>query len=259
MHGPGPRGPAVVFALHNLHYRDARPFATADAVIVPSRFAADHYRKTLGLDCTVLSNLVDLGRVQVTDRDPRYLTFVNPSYDKGVHAFARIADELGQRRPDIPLLVVESRGSEATLVNCGIDLRDYGNVFLMTSTLDPRDFWRVTRVCLVPSLCEESQGLVAVEAMINGIPVIASDRGALPETLGAAGMALPLPERLTPANPSSPTRGGCPMGRSDHPPLGRQGTLPRARGRRAIAESRRWAPQVLEPRYAEFFSGLQRG
>ena len=97
-------GAAVVFALHNFSYPDAQPFANVDAVIAPSRFAAEHYRKTLGLDCTVLPNLVDFSRVKVQSHDPRYVTYVNPSYEKGVYVFARIADELGRRRPDIPLL-----------------------------------------------------------------------------------------------------------------------------------------------------------
>ena len=58
------RGIAVVFALHNLSYSNARPFTTVDAVIVPSRFAANHYSRTLGLECRVLSNIIDLGRVR---------------------------------------------------------------------------------------------------------------------------------------------------------------------------------------------------
>ena len=41
--------------------------------------------------------------------------------------------------------------------------------------------------------------------MINGIPVIGSDRGALPETLGDGGIVLPLPERLTPVSQILPT------------------------------------------------------
>ena len=94
---------------HNFSYHSSSAFDSVDAVIVPSRFVADHYRKTLGLECTVLPNLIDLDRVRATTHDPRYVTFVNPSYEKGVYAFARIADELGRRRPDIPLLVVEGR------------------------------------------------------------------------------------------------------------------------------------------------------
>ncbi|MBX6313833.1 MAG: glycosyltransferase [Isosphaeraceae bacterium] len=91
----------------------------------------------------------------------------------------------------------------------------------MARTHDPRRFWSVIRVCLVPSLAAETQGLVATEAMTNGIPVVASDRGALPETLGSAGVILPLPARLTPSTRSLPTAAEvAPLGGSDHPPLG---------------------------------------
>jgi glycosyltransferase involved in cell wall biosynthesis len=251
------RGVAVVFVLHNCNYHNISEFDTADAVIVPSRFAADHYRKALGLDCTVLSNLLDLARVRVADRDPRYLTLVNPSYEKGVYAFARIADELGRRRPDIPLLVVESRGSEQTLADCGLDLRLHGTVNLMSHTDDPRHFWKVTRVCLMPSLAAETQGLAAVEAMANAIPVIASDRGALPETLGGAGIVLPLPERLNPTTRSIPTAEEVAPWVEAIIRLWDDRELYAEHERRAFSESRRWAPEILEPRYADFFNAIE--
>ncbi|MBX6313351.1 MAG: hypothetical protein IRY99_10620 [Isosphaeraceae bacterium] len=161
------QGLATVFNLHNLQYHRLEPFRDVDVVRVPSHFAAEHYRQTLGLRCRVLSNLVDAERVRVERPEPRYVTFVNPSAEKGVYVFARIADELGRRRPEIPLLVVEGRGTEATLAACGLDLRVHGNVFLMAHTPDPRRFWRVSRLCLMPSLCGESQGRVAIEAMLN--------------------------------------------------------------------------------------------
>ncbi len=164
------RGIATVFTLHNFLYRTTGPFADVDAVAVPSRFSADFHREALGLDCVVLPNLVDRIRVRVERGEPKYLTFVNPTPEKGVYPFARIADELGRRRPDIPVLVVEGRGDERKLADCGLDLKARGTVSLMSHTNDPRKFWGVTRVCLMPSLWWESQGLVAVEAMINNGP-----------------------------------------------------------------------------------------
>ena len=77
--------------------------------MTPSHFAARFYRETLGLEAVVLPHPVDRDRILVRDPNPTYLTFVNPSVEKGVFVFARIADELGKRRPEIPLLVVESR------------------------------------------------------------------------------------------------------------------------------------------------------
>ena len=61
-----------------------------------------------------------------------------------------------------------------------MDLSGPTNLHRMANTPDPRDFYRVSRVVPVPSLWRESLGRVAVEAMANGIPVIASDRGRCP-------------------------------------------------------------------------------
>jgi len=247
------RGIAVVFALHNFGYRSRDTFANVDAVIVPSRFAAEHYRRSLGLRCTVLSNLIDLERVRVEERRPEYVTFVNPSPEKGIFAFARIADELGRKRPDIPLLVVESRGSESTLVDCGLDLRDHGNVYLMSHTPDPRHFWEVTRVCLLPSLWWENQPLAAIEAMVNGIPVIGSDRGGTPETLGNSGVVLPLPERLTPLSRELPTAEEVGPWVEAICRLWDDPELLEEHARRARTEALRWSPDLLEEQSARFF------
>jgi glycosyltransferase involved in cell wall biosynthesis len=43
----------------------------------------------------------------------------------------------------------------------------------------------------VPSLCQESFGLVAVEAMAARVPVVVSDAGALPEVVGRGGLVVP--------------------------------------------------------------------
>lgn len=248
---------AVVCPRYHLRYRSSAPFAEADALIVPSRFAASYYRRTLDLECKVLPTLIDLDRLRAATRDPRYVTFVNPSYEKGVYVFARIADELGRRRPDIPLLVVEGRETERTLVNCGLDLRAHGNVFLMSHTPDPRHFWGVTRVCVLPSLGWEDQPLVAIEAMVNGVPVIGSDRGGIPEALGDGGIVLGLPSRLTPATRELPAAAEVEpwiraiIGLWDDPAWYAE------QCRRAAVECQRWAPEVPEPQYVQFFEGLR--
>ena len=148
---------------------------------------------------------VRLDRGIAEDADPTYVTFVNPRPEKGAAVFARIALELGRRRPEIPLLVVEGRGTAAGLARVPVDLSELPNLHRMANTPDPRDFYRVSRVVLMPSLWRESLGRVAVEAMANGIPVLASDRGALPETLGDAGFVLTIPERYTPSSLAVPT------------------------------------------------------
>ena len=56
--------------------------------------------------------------------------------------------------------------------------------------------WAVVRF-LLPSVVQESFGRVAAEAMMNGIPVVASNRGALPEVVGVSDLLKELPGWLT--------------------------------------------------------------
>ncbi len=201
----------VFFALHNLAYDNVDAFKNVDHVFVPSDFSRRYYRERLGLECHVLPNAIDWDRVGVgdwglgvgggtrADQEPNsssspqssspipshYLTFVNPQPAKGLFVFAQIAEQIARRRPDIPILVVESRGQASWLEQTNLDLSWAENLHAMENTPDPRDYYRVTKLLLMPSLVPESFGLVAAEAMINGIPVLASNRGALPETLGA--------------------------------------------------------------------------
>ena len=106
----------------------------------------------------------------------------------------------------------------------------------------------------MPSLWRESLGRVAVEAMANGIPVLASDRGALPETLGDAGFVFTIPERCTPSSGVVPTaQEVAPWVAAieriwDDPVLeARQHAL-------AKVEARRWDSKRVSQQYADFFN-----
>ena len=193
-----------MFHLHNFGYTDKRGLADVSAFIFPSEYSRRHYRR-IGLDGPVIADPIALDRVIAESPEPKYVTFINPQPDKGVTVFARIALELGARRPDIPILVVEGRAASDTLAALPVDLSGLTNMSRMANTPDPRDFYRVSRVVLMPSLWRESLGRVAIEAMANGIPVLASDRGALPETLGDAGFVFTIPDRCTPGSLAIPT------------------------------------------------------
>jgi glycosyltransferase involved in cell wall biosynthesis len=139
--------------------------------------------------------------VTAISREPTFVTFINPEPITGVTIFARIADEVSCRHPEVPFLVVKSRRMEdvlvATALAGGFDLRRHSNIMLAEPVPDPRRIYGVTRLLLIPSL-EEAAGRIAAEALLNGIPVIASDRGGLAETLRGGGFVLPLPSGMTP-------------------------------------------------------------
>jgi glycosyltransferase involved in cell wall biosynthesis len=252
------RGIPVVFAIHNLNYHRAPPLTDVDHRIVASEFARRHYRDHIGLECQALPNPVDWDRVRVRaeDRQPRFVTFVNPVLDKGAYPFVRIAHELGRRRPDISLLVVESRGTQGTLAACGLGRDEPVNVQVMAHTTDPRRFYARTRIALLPSLCPENQPLVAVESMINGIPVIGSDRGGIPEVLGEAGLVRPLPERLTPDGRIMPEAEEVEPWVQTIIRLWDDRAFYEEQSARARAEAERWHPDRVRPLYAEFFRSV---
>ena len=250
------KGIAVVFHLHNFGYNDRRGFEDVDAIIFPSEYSRRHYARRTGLDGVVIPDPIRLDKVIAESPEPKYVTFINPQPEKGAAVFARIALELGRRRPDIPLLVVEGRGTADGLAGLPVDLSGLTNLHRMANTPDPRDFYRVSRVVLMPSLWRESLGRVPIEAMANGIPVLASDRGALPETLGDAGFVFTIPDRCTPASGVVPTAQEVAPWVAVIERLWDDPGFEAEHRRRARAEARRWDGAGLAKRYEEFFLSL---
>jgi glycosyltransferase involved in cell wall biosynthesis len=218
----------------------------------------------------------------------RFLTFVNPEPAKGVFVFARIALELAHRRPEIPLLVVESRGqAKPWLERTGLDLSGLNNLHRLANTPDPRQFYSVSRAVLMPSLCAESFGRVAAEAMINGIPALVSNRGALPEVAGEMGvirlagiqrgaknpgaddprsplsfqnqgaeeraLVLDLPSRLTPKTREAPTAAEVSPWVETIIRLWDDSQFYEAQQRRCLAVAQAWRPETLANQYDLFF------
>ncbi len=201
------RGTVTVFALHNYGYEDPSHFAHVDHVTACSPFLAQHYRQRLGLRSTPLEPALEWDEVEAPDTLRRFVTFVNPSPHKGSMLFARLADMLGSARPDIPVLVVQSASAAGPLnAIAGIDFRKYPHIMAAPATPRPADFFALTRMLLVPSVFAEPFGRVAAEALINGIPPLVSDRGALPQTVGAGGLVLRLPDWLTPETQELPSK-----------------------------------------------------
>jgi len=194
----------------------------------------------------------------------RFVTFVNPEPRKGVFVFARIAELLSQRRPDIPLLVVEGASKASDLAKLGIDLSGVKNLRVMPNTPDARQFLAATKLLLMPSLMENA-ALVAMEAMFNGIPVLASSRGGLPEMVGggpytdslpAGGMLFDIPARYTPecrdlpaAEEVQPWVEKIIRLWDDAAEYGRWSRAARQR-------AQQWHPDRLAPIYRDFFSRI---
>jgi hypothetical protein len=93
--------------------------------------------------------------------------------------------------------------------------------------------------------------------MVNGVPVIGSDRGGIPETLGRAGVVLPLPERLTPATRMLPTPGEVMPWVEAVIRFWDDDAFYAEHRRRALTEAGRWARETVEPLYTRLFLDLR--
>ena len=206
------RGITTAFAVRGFGYDDPSYFADVDHVFTCSRYLTGVYREKIGLVSTPLEPPLDWSTVVAPVDSRAFVTFVNPSPHKGLFLFARLADMLGSRRPDIPVLVVQSGQSGGNLNNIpAIDFSRYPQLMAAPPVQVPREYFALTRILLVPSVWEEPFGRVAAEAMVNGIPPIVSNRGALPDviggdaTTGGGGLVRPVPDWMTAAGTRIPS------------------------------------------------------
>ena len=123
----------------------------------------------------------------------------------------------------------------------------------MANTPDPRDFYRVSRMVLMPSLWRESFGRVAAEALLNGIPVLASRRGALPEVLHDAGFLFDIPERYTPESRIVPSPEEVAPWVETVIRLWDDAAFYDHESRRCVTAAEAWRPEKLAARYDGFF------
>jgi glycosyltransferase involved in cell wall biosynthesis len=156
-----------------------RNFLKKTFVVSNSEFTRILVKNFCGADSPVIYPAVDYKNYKAKHRNPKYITFLRPKIHKGVDIFLKIADSM----PEKEFLVV---GDTDRLK----DLKARKNVRYVPWTADVKRFYAQTKVLLIPSIWHEPFSRVSLEAMCNGIPCIASNRGGLPEAVGNAGIVI---------------------------------------------------------------------
>lgn len=155
--------------------------------IANSQFTAGRLQRAFGVGSVVVPPLFQRERY-ATEVEGRAVTFINPVPEKGLDLALQIAGSC----PEIPFCFVRgwrtSWNDDRALKR---QVNRLGNVELRDQTSDMRSVYRETKILLVPSQWEaETWGRVVTEAQFSGIPVLASDRGGLPESVGPGGVVL---------------------------------------------------------------------
>jgi len=177
----------------------------SDAVTAVSESLARDTRANLGVDreIEVIYNWVDPERFQ-PNRDPGYRArFAQPDEGLLLHvsnfrAVKRPQDAIRvfagvlEKRP-ARLLMIGDGPERQSCLDLAHELEVAGRVQFLDSTPQIEKFMSVADVFLLPSE-QESFGLVALEAMSSGVPVVASRTGGLPELVveGLCGFLRPI-------------------------------------------------------------------
>ncbi len=161
----------------------------ADLIVGVSEYVARYIREYGRMDAVhVPISLMEPREWPVSGRfENRYITLVNPCAVKGIDIFTGLAGRL----PDLEFAAVPTWGTNA---EDSAKLRRYPNIIVIPPVSNIDTLLSMTRVMLVPSLWAEARSRMVVEAMLGGVPVVASNIGGIPE----AKLGVPY---LIPVNP----------------------------------------------------------
>lgn len=190
-------GIPVIFYLVNGGYKDKSTFRYVSLIVTDTQATADLYKERHNLDCKPIGKFIDSSLIKAPIRKPEYITFINPSFEKGVNVFMPMAKLAAIENPEIKFLVVQSRGRWAMALHVlKFKPEDFPNVKIIGHQKDMRPVYACTKALLLPSTWHESGARVIPEALINEIPIIASNTGGSAELVGAGGIILDLPEAV---------------------------------------------------------------
>ena len=113
------------------------------------------------------------------------ITMINPCAVKGISIFLATA----ARMPGYDFGVVPGWGTTSQDRSALAGLR---NVRVLPNAPNIDDVLAQTRILLMPSLWYEGFGLIVMEAMLRGIPVVSSDSGGLVEAKQGTGYVVPV-------------------------------------------------------------------
>ena len=185
-----PFGPCTVFPSED----KTALLRRARGVIAASEFVAEYFTRHAGIAATPFYfPAYGAGPFRRLGQRAGRVTMVHPSWVKGT----AIVTGLAEAAPDVGFTVILSYGT----VQADIDaLQRLPNVELRLGSRGPDQFLDGASVLLFPTLGWEAFGLVVIEALLRGVPVLASDLAGLRESAIGAARLLPVrPVEIDPA------------------------------------------------------------
>lgn len=194
------RGAVSLMMLHNWGYFSPGAFRGIDRLIACSDEVTRRYKARCNVDAPAMPMPIDEHELHSPSSDPRFVSFINPSPDKGAAVVARVCEDICSKRGDIPFLIVNARRTAQALVDIalfgGFDLRRHPQIVFSEGVPTAAPIFAVTRILLVPSVWDEPGGRIVAEAMHLGVPTIISDRGGMSGTARGGAIVLSIPKHI---------------------------------------------------------------
>lgn len=157
----------------------ANAITDADLVIANSNYMSHIIKRWYGRDSELLYPFVNTTTHNTKRKECLYNLFVKPVDYKGVDIVLNVAKML----PNEKFLFVGKTSRQDVISK-------YKNVRYVEWCDDMEHVYSKAKLLLVPSIWPEPFGRVCVEAQSHGIPVLASNRGGLPEAVGKGGVLI---------------------------------------------------------------------
>lgn len=170
---------SLAYALRNAFARRLRLYTDhVDRFMTISRMQSDYLVDTVGVDpARIVLNpcVVPIPGEAVADPSlGSYVAYAGRFVrEKGVETMVSACRQAG-----LPMAFAGDASSHPA-----VRASDRAQFVLTRSAEELARFYRGARMIVVPSIWPETFGMVAAEAMAHGIPVVASDIGALPDTV----------------------------------------------------------------------------
>ena len=157
-----------------------RGMANANRVIANSKYVSQRVKCDFDVESDIIYPPINLDKYRIEHNSHDYIAAVNPrNRGKGADIFLNLVEET----PNEEFMCAGVFRDQSFKQRAGA----LSNLNYVGYCDDMRDFYNQTRIVIVPSRCNEAFGRSAAEPMVNGIPLVVSDRGGLPEVVGRTG------------------------------------------------------------------------